>query len=49
MNVFKASLSEASIGFPLTMQNLTMFPLEAETSEKEGLSRFYWTSQSRYY
>ena len=40
MNVFKTSLSEVSIGFPLTMQNLTMFPLEAEASEKEGYLDF---------
>ena len=40
MNIFKASLSKVSIGFPITMQNLTMFPLEAETSEKEGYLDF---------
>jgi len=34
MNIFEASLIEVSIGFPISMQNLTMFPLEAEICKK---------------
>lgn len=40
MNIFEASLSQVSIGFPINMQNLTMFPLEAEKSEKENYLDF---------
>ena len=40
INIFKNSLSQVSIGFPITMQNLTMFPLEAEISEKENYLDF---------
>ena len=40
MNIFERSLTQVSIGFPISMQNLTMFPLEAETSEKENYLDF---------
>jgi len=40
MNIFEASLSQVSIGFPISMQNLTMFPLEAEITEKENYLDF---------
>jgi len=40
VNIFESSLSQVSVGFPISMQNLTMFPLEAETNEKENYLDF---------
>ena len=33
MNIFEASLSQVSIGFPISMQNLTIFPCLGDLSK----------------
>ena len=40
MNIFEASLSQVSIGFPIRIGNLTMFPLETELNDKKNYLDF---------
>ena len=40
MNIFEASLSQVSIGFPIRIGNLMMFPLETELHDKKNYLDF---------